>query len=622
MDFPFELPYTLDAFPDNPTHSISINGGVTVLVGPNGSGKTQILRAMKRSLSNLLTGKTVRYVSAGRLAHLENFRSDYDGRRLTPNYDDAALGSLDFRKRRHRIETVLGDFHTLSIRPDIQIKVTERLRRLFKRDLFLKWDAGILKAFFARIGANGDPYSSSREASGLLHLVALLAALYDDDVSALLIDEPEVSLHPQLQSFLLREISRAAGDPDEGKKIIVLATHSTEFVEIRGAEDLTRIAFCYDPYDAPKQISPTTEELQNRKLRALIARLGQEHKLAFFCDRPLLLEGPSDVIVCTGIDRKLDLHLEAAGSQPLPVIGKGQMPVVVKLMRLIGKAPVVVSDADGFSDNRELVHSFANLPSIIRSAQKDGHADLNSWANRVHSDFCDVVEANWEDIRGEATKHQYWTSRDDATDEVLYRRRATLSTLLSMPKVDIEELPHSKEWQAIRSRLDALLSFLEANGLFFLRRGTIESYYQQPNATMAEGKPLAAAEEVEHLAAETSAYVEANYDDPVRALRFAARTQPINEAVALRNLLLSIATPILASLSAETQDADLKHAAKDMHGENSILFEFTTVRTEGDRPPQLAISLNSNVLEVDGFPMRLAKDANPIVEIERQLGLR
>ena len=154
--------------------------------------------------------------------------------------------------------------------------------------------------------------------------------MYDDEVGALLIDEPEVSLHPQLQSFLLNEITTAAGHPSEGgyKKIVIMATHSTEMLRITKPSDLTSLIFCHDLDKPPVQLNPNNEQLKNRKLQALIARLGQEHKLSLFCRRPLLVEGPSDVMIATFISNKLELHLEAAGSQLLPVIGKGQMPVV------------------------------------------------------------------------------------------------------------------------------------------------------------------------------------------------------------------------------------------------------------------------------------------------------
>ncbi len=56
--------------------------------------------------------------------------------------------------------------------------------------------------------------------------------------------------------------------------------------------------------------------------KSLIARLGHEHKLALFSRTPLLVEGPSDVIICNTLSDKLYLNIEAAGSQILPVNGK------------------------------------------------------------------------------------------------------------------------------------------------------------------------------------------------------------------------------------------------------------------------------------------------------------
>ncbi|WP_233353437.1 ATP-dependent endonuclease, partial [Vibrio cholerae] len=86
----------------------------------------------------------------------------------------------------------------------------------------------------------------------------------------------------------------------------------------------------HDLDTAPVQISPESGELQNKKVQALVARLGQEHKLSLFCKKPLLVEGPSDALICSFLSQKLGLHLEASGSQILPVIGTGQMPVVSK----------------------------------------------------------------------------------------------------------------------------------------------------------------------------------------------------------------------------------------------------------------------------------------------------
>jgi hypothetical protein len=323
---------------------------------------------------------------------LEQYRSDYDGNRGgQPRYDQARFGDKGDAKRRHTIETITGDFQTIAERPDILIKVQERLRKLFRRDLLIDWDGGALKASFSRLGTQQHAYSSGREASGLMHMVGILAALYDDDVGVLLLDEPEVSLHPQLQAFLLREMTAVAGEPQPGsnKKLIVIATHSTEMVQIHTAEDLTSLIFCYDLERPVVQVSTDAGELKNKQIVNLVSRLGQEHKLSLFCGRPLLVEGPSDSIICNALATKLDLYIEAAGSQLLPVIGKGQMATVCKLMRLMGKHPTVLVDADGVSDGLDLVNFYLSGNSEADLVASDlGFLTASKMAGSIFSDFC------------------------------------------------------------------------------------------------------------------------------------------------------------------------------------------------------------------------------------------
>ncbi|MEQ8425961.1 MAG: AAA family ATPase, partial [Cyclobacteriaceae bacterium] len=365
---------------------------------------------------------------------MESYRSDYDGHRGgRPNFDGATYGDKSSTTRRHLNETIIGDFATLSERPDILIKIQERLRKLFKRDLMIDWDGGNLKVYFSRVDIqNNKNYSSAREASGLLHLVAILAALYDDEVGCLLIDEPEVSLHPQLQSFVLQEIVKVAGpNTTQGKKLIFISTHSTEFIEINSVDQLASIVFCRDIEEAPIQIDPAIPDFQNRKLKALLTRLGQEHKLALFCHRPLLVEGPSDQIICSAISRKLELNLEAAGSQILPITGKGQFPVVVKLMRLIGKRPAILADADAITDNLDVIGIFTSEENANKIANEMGHRDAAKFAKDVHTDFCQLVEEGWSDIKNECEKHYYWINRDKDKAEVIAKRRSAFCWLLN-----------------------------------------------------------------------------------------------------------------------------------------------------------------------------------------------
>lgn len=144
MTFPVEIIARIPTANGAQEHTLKLNGEITVLLGPNGSGKTQLMRAAKQELERLMRqsgpndgsppNKKVRFISAGRIGMLEQYRADYDGQRSgNPRYEQAQYGSKNDASRRHNFETLQGDILTLSQRPDILVKIRERLRKLFQR---------------------------------------------------------------------------------------------------------------------------------------------------------------------------------------------------------------------------------------------------------------------------------------------------------------------------------------------------------------------------------------------------------------------------------------------------------------------------------------------------------
>lgn len=614
MQFPITVNFLVNCHNEDFERTIVLRKGLTVLLGPNGSGKTHLLRGLKNHIGNHAEDKKVRFISAGRMGSLEHFRSDFDGHRGTYlNFDNANFGSKGDVQRRHNIETLNGDFQTLSQRADILVKVQERLRKLFQRDLIIDWDGGQLKVVFVKLDSDSDPYSSGREASGLLHLVGILSALYDDEIGVLLLDEPEVSLHPQLQSFLLNEIIEASGHPSEGryKKLIIMATHSTEMLKISKAIDLCSLIFCHDLYQPPTQIDPEADELKGKKLQALISRLGQEHKLSLFCKKPLLVEGPSDVMLCSFISNKLGLYLEAAGSQILPVIGKGEMPIVSKFMSLLGKEPVVLADADAFTDNLDLTNYFLCSSIVANEKAADlGAASASNLAATVFRDFCSLVSTNWDDISNLAIEHPYWINKE--SDGELPKRRSAFCSLFENDESKIRDISNGSKWISIKKRIEVILSLLEISGCFILRKGPIESYYQSSDRLTAQGKPSAAVDEVDFLASKSNSDINSNFPEVVRCLEFASLGERINEAESLRDILLSIAAPAMARLGAGTTTQDLKIMSKSILRERADIFNINV--SDGT----LTIDINSNILNVNGFPVR-AKRGDDIIKIINQL---
>ena len=587
MEFPLSITANINSHKGNLSRELELRSPLTFIVGPNGSGKTHLLKGLKGSF-NTLKDKKVRFISAGRLGPLERYRSNYDQYDRPEEADNATHGNKYDSKYRHKIETINGDLHTLSVRTDILIKVRERLQKLFKRNIEIDWDAGELKVSFARLDDCNSYYSSGREASGLLHLVGILSALYDDEVGVLLIDEPEVSLHPQLQAFLLKEITRVAGIPsaDGYKKIIVMATHSTEMIKISKTDDLLSFIFCNDLKEEPIQIPKNAGELKNGKLRTLITRLGQEHKLALFSRTPLLVEGPSDVIVCNALSDKLDLNLEAAGSQILPINGKEAMPETVKLFRLMGKTPTVLVDADAFADSLNLVRDYFHNEQIQnaadRLASKNGHSGILALAKNIYDDFCSLVQNNWDDIANIAQNHSYFTLSEN---ELLNKKRSALCTVLNEQNLN-------DDWNNIKNRLTVLFDIFEKMGLFILKKGALESYYHDNNAIT--DKVDDAVTESEYILS-SSDELESTYQDILKCLKYASDSESIDESRAIRDELLSFVSPIHAHYAEGEENLNTL-------GRQSSIFHHR-INEEG----KLEVSITSKVLDVTGFPIILNK---------------
>ncbi len=209
-------------------------------------------------------------------------------------------------------------------------------------------------------------YHSGLEASGITQLVSLLAAIYDDTIRTLIVNEPEISLHPQLKAFILEEMELVAGDwADPGKKRILISTHSPSFLPLRSLAGLPGIVFFGGDVDC-RQIDPADGLLLSSKLGDFVARISLSHRQALFAERILLVEGPSDEIVAARTARLLGLKIEAR-TPILPALGKGEFREARKLFTEIGMQVTVLADLDALADDNRLVMTSEERTGRLRS---------------------------------------------------------------------------------------------------------------------------------------------------------------------------------------------------------------------------------------------------------------
>lgn len=591
----------LDVIFGKPGGTITIRPGVTTLVGPNGSGKTRALRCIQRAiLDRGAEAAYVRFLPAGRTGPIERYRAATDGPGVGSNQGEAFYGHVGYRSRWHEIESVVGDLMNLDQRPDLRIKVETRLQQLFDRGIDFQWSQQGLGMSFTAMSDNAR-YHSGLEASGITQLVSLLAAIYDDRIKTLIVDEPEISLHPQLQAFILEEMESVAGDwTDSGKKRILISTHSPSFLPLRSVADLPSIVFFGGNADC-RQIDPADGLLQSSKLKEFVARTSLSHRQALFAERILLVEGPSDEIVAARTARRLGLKIEARNTQILPALGKGEFREARKLFTEIGMRVTVLADLDAFADDNRLVNDFSGADGAIAIANAIGHPSLIDLDGKLRSELAGLITANTAAIDVAVEAYPYWSDKQDPETK---RRRCTLAQLLTDPSAFAGEL--RAKMTALATRYGVLLDGLERLGCFFLRRGAIESYYA--DISNGAGKPARASTEADRLAVLTPAQLAAEYPELVRALRCAAPGRNIDESVLLRAKLAAVLGAIFQSMEPGSTDAQIEALAISVIPAIEGLFTFHNATSVNQ--PAVRVELRSKIFNLTGFPLTVARKDN------------
>lgn len=596
---------------------IRIGPGLTTFVGPNGAGKTQVLRGLKDQLASQLStavAKKVRYLSAGRASPFERFRASADspnGRAGGPTH----VGHANYKDSWIGFESLTGDFLALDQRADLRLKVQARLQTFLSRSIRLVWSQRGLEIQIVPIGG-GKPYPANDEASGILQLAPLLAAIYNDEIGALLIDEPEVSLHPQYQAFIMQEMQAVAGDPvaQPGKKFVVIATHSPSILSLRSTAELPSMVFFNDPYTLPVQISQDAGELKNKKLKALVARLSATHRLAFFARNVLLVEGPSDEIVAAQLARVLNHPILPANTQIVPVIGKSEFGEAMRLFELMGKRVFVLADLDAVSDANTLVNSFSAKPGAARAALATGHKSLIDLDKTIRSDFAETVGNHWAAIESAVSAHHYWTACPAAERSDKTKRRSALAILMSGDGKELDRLSGSTGFTALRQRFTVLFDALEEVGCFVLRRGTIEDYYGA--AATSDAKPEAAALEAASFDDYSVHELEARYSDVIRAIRAAAPLRPVDENALLRERLGGALGATFQFMETDTPSAELNGRARAAQPDFDI-FELENCSIPSEH--RVRVHMNSQLFPRETLPFDISINENPAPVIMSKL---
>lgn len=323
----------------------------------------------------------------------------------------------------------------------------KQLTRLLKRlgyDWELKTINAMTNEYDIALTKHGSSFLVGAASSGERELLTYLFAIFGLNVrdALIIVDEPELHLHPKWQKTLLLlfiELANTTGNQ------FLLATHSANFISPESIHFVSRV---YSQNQRSQIVRLNPQALPESKHLLNIVN-SQNNERLFFSDKVILVEGISDRIFFEAILDKFGRS--EPGNKTIEVInvgGKGLFKAYSKLLNACKIPFSIIADRDYIEQiGSPEVKSFFKINSteikqdvIDNIKSKDGAA------------LVDAIEI--------AINSGSWAHARDIWDYIKSRRQVLLYDLNKTQS----------------STLDAFLKEKNAEGIHILRLGAIENY--------------------------------------------------------------------------------------------------------------------------------------------------
>ena len=303
---------------------------INLIVGPNGSGKTLLAEELKNQFEK-------------------------------KSYDATFL-----RSDRTNEEELLGVLRTDSV---VREKIEGVLSNMFGKSIrFEEKEDGSFVPIVVNKTRGVEYNLKEGECHGLKEILILLIALYGRSTKLLIVDEPELHLHPQFQQFFMNEIRRIS--ESEPERIFFLVTHSPYFIDLRFAEDLLGVVVCH-VNRIPTFIDELSDNDENL-LRRFLPRFNTYHKQFFFSDNQVFVEGYTDQQMFSNLLSCVDNRNGTAGTGIIDVGGKDELGVFFKVCALLGTDTRIITDLDSLFCGKLREEAFEDLrPTSWLYAQEE-----------------------------------------------------------------------------------------------------------------------------------------------------------------------------------------------------------------------------------------------------------
>ena len=203
----------------------------------------------------------------------------------------------------------------------------------------------------------------------------------------LLIEEPEMFLHPQMQRSLYKTL-REVGKTNQ----VIYTTHSPHFVAVPDYNEVVMVR---------KGDAGTTTKLSNlatdaRRREKLLKELDPERNELFFATHLLLVEGDTEKLALPEYAKRLDCDLDYSGATIVEVGGKHNLPELASIAISFGIPTGILYDADSGKSEAENEELNKKLDSFAKS---DGTVKVWKFAHDYEAQLRETVgEAKYQEL--------------------------------------------------------------------------------------------------------------------------------------------------------------------------------------------------------------------------------
>jgi len=457
-------------------------GSVNYIVGSNGTGKSLLAEQLKNAFSS--NGYRVRLLSAERLSGFE--KSDYSYFSSSGFSSGLNISQFaDFKRFGENYGLSTSGFIILKERLDIRIRIEALLSDIFKKRIRLVEEGGFLKPKIQNLYRGAEYNLKESECHGLKELITLLAFLFDPTNNLIIFDEPELHLHPQFQSFFMKELQNIAGDPNSTstKKIFIIITHSPYFIDCRTLDDLKNIIVTH--YNRQPTFIDSFDQQDEYTLKRFLPRFNTHHKQFFFSPNPVFVEGYTDQQLISLLFEKIGINIGSSGSCIVDVGGKDELAVFFRLTNKLQLDSRVIADFDAIFRGklREVVQSNEKCIEyfISEGYGRDISASIGEIERKIHIIANEIYNSDKVEIEIIPLQNilKIIIAKADSKNDVFDLTLLTLLRYKEQMKGSLSAgLRLSPDIDFVFARYYILISVLKKCNVFIIPHGEMEHYFK------------------------------------------------------------------------------------------------------------------------------------------------